>query len=78
MKAGLDFGALVAAHESSMEITETSDKGGGDSAQSPKLARIPSKEKESTEDEYDIPTLLSYTDHLVIFFCMNFMQHIFL
>ncbi|KAJ1407652.1 P-loop containing nucleoside triphosphate hydrolase [Sesbania bispinosa] len=47
LKAGLDFGALVAAHESSMEIVESSDKGGDDSGQSPKLARIPSKEKES-------------------------------
>ncbi|KAK7303787.1 hypothetical protein RJT34_14704 [Clitoria ternatea] len=48
LKAGLDFGALVAAHESSMEIVENSDKGGDESATSPKLARIPSKEKEST------------------------------
>jgi len=48
LKAGLDFGALVAAHESSMEIAETSDKTSDDSAQSPKLARIASKEKEST------------------------------
>jgi len=47
LKAGLDFGALVAAHESSMEISETSDKTSDDSAQSPKLARIASKEKES-------------------------------
>ncbi|ESW10908.1 hypothetical protein PHAVU_009G248400 [Phaseolus vulgaris] len=46
LNAGLDFGALVAAHESSMEIAESSDKGGDDSIQSPKLARIPSKEKE--------------------------------
>lgn len=51
LKAGLDFGALVAAHESSMEIAETSDKGGDDSGQSPKLARIPSKEKESTGEK---------------------------
>ncbi|KEH37259.1 multidrug resistance protein ABC transporter family protein [Medicago truncatula] len=47
LKAGLDFGALVAAHESSMEIAETSDKTSDESAQSPKLARIASKEKES-------------------------------
>ncbi|XP_061370562.1 ABC transporter C family member 14-like [Gastrolobium bilobum] len=48
LNAGLDFGALVAAHESSMEIAETSDKGvGDDSGQSPKLARFPSKEKEN-------------------------------
>jgi len=46
LNAGLDFGALVAAHESSMEIAESSDKGGEDSIQSPKLARVPSKEKE--------------------------------
>ena len=43
LKAGLDFGALVAAHESSMGIAESSDTGGENSAQSPKLARIPSK-----------------------------------
>ncbi|KAL5097983.1 hypothetical protein RYX36_002310 [Vicia faba] len=47
LKAGLDFGALVAAHESSMEIAETGDKTVDDSAQSPILARIASKEKES-------------------------------
>jgi hypothetical protein len=47
LKAGLDFGALLEAHESSMKIAETSDKTGNDSAQSQKLARIPSKEKES-------------------------------
>ncbi|XP_027351866.1 ABC transporter C family member 14-like [Abrus precatorius] len=47
LKAGLDFGALVAAHESSIDIAETSDEVGVSSAQSPKLARIPSKEKES-------------------------------
>jgi hypothetical protein len=46
LKAGLDFGALVAAHESSMEIAETCDKTSDESAQSPKLARIASKEKE--------------------------------
>ncbi|KAK7329441.1 hypothetical protein VNO77_23610 [Canavalia gladiata] len=51
LKAGLDFGALVAAHESSMEIAESSDKSGDDSAQSPKLARIPSKEKESSGEK---------------------------
>lgn len=51
LNAGLDFGALVAAHESSMEIAETSDKAGDDSGQSPKLARIPSKEKESTVEK---------------------------
>ncbi|GAU33770.1 hypothetical protein TSUD_393320 [Trifolium subterraneum] len=51
LKAGLDFGALVAAHESSMEIAETSDKNGDDSAQSPKLARIASKEKESVGEK---------------------------
>ncbi|OIW21630.1 hypothetical protein TanjilG_06788 [Lupinus angustifolius] len=50
LKAGLDFGALVAAHESSMEIEETSEKA-GDSAQSPKLARIASKEKESIAEK---------------------------
>ncbi|PNX95941.1 ABC transporter C family member 4-like protein, partial [Trifolium pratense] len=51
LKAGLDFGALVAAHESSMEITETSDKTGDDSIQSPKLARIASKEKETAGEK---------------------------
>ncbi|KAL2341766.1 hypothetical protein Fmac_009706 [Flemingia macrophylla] len=51
LKAGLDFGALVAAHESSMEIAESSDEGGGGSAQSPKLARIPSKEKENSSEK---------------------------
>ncbi|TKY72603.1 ABC transporter C family member 4 [Spatholobus suberectus] len=52
IKAGLDFGALVAAHESSMEIAESSDnKGGDDSAQSPKLARVPSKEKENAGEK---------------------------
>lgn len=51
LKAGLDFGALVAAHESSMEITESSDKADDDSAQSPKLARVPSKEKEKTAEK---------------------------
>lgn len=54
LRAGLDFGALVAAHESSMEITETTDKAGGDdSILSPKLARIPSKEKESVGESQD-------------------------
>ncbi|RYR13168.1 hypothetical protein Ahy_B04g070294 isoform H [Arachis hypogaea] len=47
LKAGLDFGALVAAHESAMEITETGDG----FSQSPKLARIPSKEKESAGEK---------------------------
>ncbi|KAL5097990.1 hypothetical protein RYX36_002317 [Vicia faba] len=47
LKAGLDFGALVAAHESSMEIAETSDNSNEESSQSPKLARIASKEKEN-------------------------------
>ncbi|MED6171877.1 ABC transporter C member 14 [Stylosanthes scabra] len=47
LKAGLDFGALVAAHESAMEITETGDGSG----ESPKLARIPSKEKESVGEK---------------------------
>ena len=47
LKAGLDFGALLAAHESSMMIAETSDETGNDSAQSQKLTRIASKEKES-------------------------------
>ncbi|RHN73198.1 putative xenobiotic-transporting ATPase [Medicago truncatula] len=47
LKAGLDFGALVAAHESSMEIAQTSD----DSAQSPKLAHISSREKESAVEK---------------------------
>jgi ATP-binding cassette, subfamily C (CFTR/MRP), member 2 len=47
LKAGLDFGALLEAHESSMKMAETSDKTSNDSAQSQKLARIPSKEKES-------------------------------
>jgi hypothetical protein len=51
LKAGLDFGALVAAHESSMEIAETSDQTGDDSAQSPKLARIASKEKETAGEK---------------------------
>ncbi|MCI52402.1 ABC transporter C family member 14-like, partial [Trifolium medium] len=51
LKTGLDFGALVAAHESSMEIAETSDKTGDDSIQSPKLARIASKEKESAGEK---------------------------
>ena len=51
LKAGLDFGALVAAHESAMEITEAGDKAGDDSGQSPKLARVPSKEKESTGEK---------------------------
>lgn len=51
LKAGLDFGALVAAHESSMEIAETSEKSGDDSGQSPKLARVASKEKESTAEK---------------------------
>ncbi|CAK8540606.1 unnamed protein product [Lathyrus sativus] len=46
LKAGIDFGALVAAHESSMEILETSDNSNDDSSQSPKLACIVSKEKE--------------------------------
>ncbi|CAK8531140.1 unnamed protein product [Lathyrus sativus] len=47
LKAGLDFGALVAAHESSMEILETSDNSNDDSSQSLKLACIVSKEKKS-------------------------------
>jgi len=47
LEAGLDFGALVAAHESSMEIAETSDE----SAQSPKLSRISSREKESVGEK---------------------------
>jgi len=47
LKAGLDFGALVAAHESSMEIAKTSD----DYAQSPKLSHIASKEKESAVEK---------------------------
>ncbi|KAH1147222.1 hypothetical protein GLYMA_15G148500v4 [Glycine max] len=51
LKAGLDFGALVAAHESSMGIAESSDTGGENSAQSPKLARIPSKEKENADEK---------------------------
>ncbi|RDX86659.1 ABC transporter C family member 14, partial [Mucuna pruriens] len=51
LKAGLDFGELVAAHESSMEIAEASDKGGDDSAQSPKLGRNPSKEKENAGEK---------------------------
>lgn len=51
LKAGLDFGALVAAHESSMEIAESSDRVGEDSAESPKLARIPSKEKENVGEK---------------------------
>src|SRR4051812_16853410 len=40
LKAGLYFGALVSAHESSMDIAETGDKTSDDSAQSPKLAYI--------------------------------------
>ncbi|BAT80266.1 hypothetical protein VIGAN_02326400 [Vigna angularis var. angularis] len=51
LNAGLDFGALVAAHESSMEIAESSDKGGDDSIQSSKLARLPSKEKEKSDEK---------------------------
>ncbi|KAI5446385.1 Multidrug resistance-associated protein 4 [Lathyrus oleraceus] len=52
LKAGLDFGALVAAHESSMEITETGDNSNDDSSsQSPKLARIASKEKENAGEQ---------------------------
>lgn len=51
LNAGLDFGALVAAHESSMEIVESSDKGGDDSTQSPKLAQLPSKEKEKAGEK---------------------------
>ncbi|CAK8531696.1 unnamed protein product [Lathyrus sativus] len=47
LKAGLDFGALVAAHDSSMEMAETCDETSDDSAQSLKLARVASKEKEN-------------------------------
>ncbi|CAJ1963398.1 unnamed protein product [Sphenostylis stenocarpa] len=51
LKAGLDFGALVAAHESSMEIAESSDRIGDDSVQSPKLSRLPSREKENAVEK---------------------------
>jgi len=51
LKAGLNFGALLEAHESSMKIAETSDKTSNDSAQSQKPARIPSKKKKKSLGE---------------------------